>query len=287
VASGIGTVSSAVSRRPVDLRAFGWLLGRLGLGVWLAISYCYILFVVVFVIAISFMADPTEIPSTFTLHWYADAFAWDGFLLSFSVSVLIGIFVTIIACIVGACAALAVVRYRFPGRQILAAVFMAPLALPQIILAIGLVILFTRLATVTGFRLTATLLGLVISHVVVATPWTIRTVSSVLATMDIHLEEAAQSLGASPRQAFLLVTLPVIYRGMVAGAIFAFITSFGALDLSIMVYPPSLQPLPVMLYNEVLSTPDYRIPAVSVITMIIVGGGIVLADRIAGLDKAL
>lgn len=264
-----------------------WILARIGLGIWLVISYCYLLFAVVFVILLSFMSDPLQVPSAFTLNWYAETFAWDGFLLSFTVSVLIAIVVTFLACIIGAMAAVAVVRYRFPGRQIIASFLMAPLALPQMILAIGLVILFTRLATATGFRLTASLPGLIVSHLVVATPWTIRTVSAVLATMDSNLEEAAQSLGASPRQAFVFVTLPVLNRGMVAGAIFAFITSFGALDLSLMVYPPSLQPLPVLLYNEVLSTPDFRLASVSVITMLVVGGGIVLADRIAGIDKAL
>lgn len=280
-------LSVAAPRRRLELSAFGWWLGRIGLGVWLAISYCYILFAVVFVIYISFVSDPLQIPSPLTLRWYQETFAWDGFLLSFTVSVIVALLVTILACIVGACAALAIVRYRFPGRQILASIFMGPLALPQIILAIGLVILFTRLATASGFRLTSTLLGLVISHLVVATPWTIRTVSSVLATMDSNLEDAAQSLGASPLRAFMLVTLPVLYRGMVAGAIFAFITSFGTLDLSIMIYPPSLPPLPVLLYNEVLGTPDFRLASVSVLTMLVVGGGIALADRIVGLDKAL
>ena len=265
----------------------GQLLGRIGMGIWLGISYGYMLFAAVFVIYISFLSDPLQIPSDFTLRWYQEAFGWDSFLLSLTVSVIIGLIVTIVACVIGTLGALALHRYVFRGRPALSSLFMAPLALPQLILAIGIVILFTRIATTFGFRLTATLLGLVLSHVVVATPWVIRTVGAVLATMEPHLEEAAQSLGASPVRAFFLVTLPILYRGMVGGAIFAFISSFGNLDLSLMIYPPSLQPLPVMLYDQVRATPDFRIAAVSVLTMIIIGGGITIADRVAGLDKAL
>jgi putative spermidine/putrescine transport system permease protein len=221
------------------------------------------------------------------LRWFGEALGWSSFRASLTTSIVVALVVTLLACVMGTAAAVAIARYRFPGSRTLQSLFMAPLALPQLILAIGMIILFSRLAAIIGVRLTATLPGLIVSHLVVAVPWTIRTVGAVMATLDPHMEEMAQSLGASPVRAFFLVTLPLLYRGMVAGAIFAFIISFGNLELSLMVYPPALQPLPVMLYDQVRATPDLRIPAVSVLTMLIVGTGIALADRLGGLDKAL
>jgi len=263
------------------------VVGRTGVAVWLILTYAYILFAAVFVVLLSLQSDPLAVPSPLTLRWFGEALGWSAFRTSLTTSVVVALVVTALACLVGTTAAVAIARYRFPGSRALQSIFMAPLALPQLILAIGLVILFSRLVGLTGVRLTATVPGLIISHLVVAVPWTIRTVGAVLGTLDPHLEEMAQSLGAGPVRAFFLVTLPLLYRGMVAGAIFAFIISFGNLELSLMVYPPSLQPLPILLYDQVRATPDLRIPAVSVLTMLIIGVGIALADRIAGLDKAL
>lgn len=276
----------AAARQPIGERLLTFL-GRLGVGLWLVFSYSYILFAAVFVIFLSLMSDPLNIPSPLTVRWFGEALNWPAFRGALTISVVVALVVTVLACLIGTCAAVAITRYRFPGSRALQSLFMAPLALPQLILAIGLIILFSRLAAAVGVRLTATLPGLIISHLVVAMPWTVRTVGAVLVTLEPHIEEMAQSLGASPVRAFFLVTLPLLYRGMVAGAIFAFIISFGNLELSLMVYPPSLQPLPVLLYDQVRATPDLRIPAVSVLTMVIVGVGVALADRIGGLDKAL
>lgn len=263
------------------------LLGRAGIAVWLALTYAYILFAAVFVILLSLQSDLLAVPSALTLRWFGEALVWSAFRTSLTTSIVVALVVTLLACLIGTAAAVALARYRFPGSRALQSIFMAPLALPQLILAIGMIILFSRLVGILGVRLTATLPGLIVSHLVVAVPWTIRTVGAVLSTLDPHMEEMAQSLGASPLRAFFLVTLPLLYRGMVAGAIFAFIISFGNLELSLMVYPPSFPPLPVMLYDQVRATPDPRIPAVSVLTMLIIGTGIALADRIGGLDKAL
>lgn len=279
------SIYRSASTRSLD--QFKRLLGRIGVVLWLGMTYSYILFAAVFVVYLALQTDPLALPSPLTLKWFEEAANWSSFRSSLTTSVVVGLVVTILACLIGTAAAVAIARFRFPGSRLLQSLFMAPLALPQLILAIGMVILFSRLAGLTGFRLTATLPGLIVSHLVVAVPWTIRTVGAVLATLDPHMEEMAQSLGASPFRAFFLVTLPLLYRGMVAGAIFAFIISFGNLELSLMVYPPSLQPLPVMLYDQVRATPDLRIPAVAVLTMLIVGTGITIADWLGGLDKAL
>jgi putative spermidine/putrescine transport system permease protein len=279
------TVYAAGRNRAAELAKA--VLSGAGVAAWLVLTYAYILFAAVFVILLSLQSDMLAIPSPLTLRWFGEALNWPAFRTALTTSIVVALVVTALACVIGTMAAVAIARYRFPGSRALQSIFMAPLALPQLILAIGLVILFSRLVGIIGIRLTATLPGLIISHLVVAVPWMIRTVGAVLATLDPHLEEMAQSLGASPARAFFLVTLPSLYRGMVAGAIFAFIISFGNLELSLMVYPPSLQPLPILLYDQVRATPDLRIPAVSVLTMLIIGVGIALADRIAGLDKAL
>src|SRR4029450_2653570 len=98
---------------------------------------------------------------------------------------------------------------------------LTPVIVPVVIIGSRMFSLFVR------WRISGSLLGLVIAHTALALPFVVVSVSASLRTMDRTPELAAANLGASPRQSFMRITLPIILPGVLAGAIFAFITSWG------------------------------------------------------------
>jgi putative spermidine/putrescine transport system permease protein len=92
-------------------------------------------------------------------------------------------------------------------------------------------------------------------------------VTASLQGVDPRLEQASASLGAGRVQTFFSITLPLIVPGVTAGALFAFVTSFDEIILSLFIQSPQLQTLPVKIYNSVTQTSDPTVAAVAVITM--------------------
>jgi putative spermidine/putrescine transport system permease protein len=120
---------------------------------------------------------------------------------------------------------------------------MSPLILPTIVIGIGLLQFYNRIG------IGSTVASLILGHVIVTTPYAIRLVAASLTGLDESVERAARNLGAPPLVAFVRVTLPRILPGLVAGAVFAFITSFDNITLSIFLTTPRLVTLPVRIYN--------------------------------------
>jgi putative spermidine/putrescine transport system permease protein len=117
--------------------------------------------------------------------------------------------------------------------------------------------------------------GLVLGHTVLALPFVVVNVAAPLRTLDRNLELAAQSLGASPAQTLRTVTLPLIAPGVLAGALFAFITSFDEVVLALFVTTPQTQTLPVKMWSSIQLDLDPTIAAAS--SLMIVSSTLVLA----------
>jgi putative spermidine/putrescine transport system permease protein len=182
-------------------------------------------------------------PQGFTLRWYGVALARQEFLDSFLLSLGVGLVTAALATILGAPVAVGLVRHRFPGRDGVNAFFMSPLILPTVVIGIALLQFYSQI------RLAATPASLVLGHVIVTTPYAIRLIAASLTGLDPSIERAARNLGAPPIRAFRLTTLPLIRPGLMAGAIFAFITSFDNVTISIFLATPRMVTLPVRIYN--------------------------------------
>ena len=104
------------------------------------------------------------------------------------------------------------VRRRFPGRAALKAVFLSPLMVPQIIVGVGLLQLYTAMGAANSVP------GLIIAHIVAVLPYVIRTVGAALSTVNRNVEEAAADLGANQLEVLALVVVPMIKGGVLAGA---------------------------------------------------------------------
>ncbi|MDP9340560.1 MAG: ABC transporter permease [Actinomycetota bacterium] len=155
----------------------------------------------------------------FTLDWYRRLFQIPDLTQALRTSLVLAASSTVIATVLGTLVALALVRYRFRGRGAADVVLFANIAAPEIVLGASLLSLFVLVSISRGF------MTLLIAHVMFSIAYVTVTVRARLAGFDRSLEEAAQDLGAGPFQTFRLVTLPLIFPGILAGALLAFALS--------------------------------------------------------------
>jgi putative spermidine/putrescine transport system permease protein len=238
-----------------------------GLLLWLiaVLVMLYILAPLAVIVAASFgttgyVAFP---PQGFSLQWYEQALANPRYVNGFLTSLRIAGTVTIVSSIVGVAAAYALVRYRFPGARLVESLFLSPLVLPGLVLAVALTIFFAHHPVATGTN------KLILAHLTICVPCVIRIVIPVLQRFDRAIEEAALNLGASPIAAFFLVTLPVVRPGVVAAAALAFVMSFDEVDMSVFLASPREQPLTVALYSAVQLAFDPTLAAVSALLIML------------------
>lgn len=219
-------------------------------------------------------------PHGFTLKWYEQALAQhDLFLHPLATSAVLGITSAAIATIVGALAALGLVRAPLRHRSLWQGVFLAPILMPTLIVGFGLMLLFLRMDTLGSWW------GLVAGHVTIIVAYVTQSVIASLAGLDPSLEEAAKTLGSSPRRAFFRVTLPQIAPGIVAGAVFAFIMSFDELALTLLLATPDTTTLPVAIYSYVQFDSGPTVAAIATILLVLTLGLLLVLQRVGGLRR--
>jgi len=160
-------------------------------------------------------------------------------------------------------------RGRFPGRSLVNGLVLSPLIVPVVVIAIGMFGLFVQ------WKISGSVLGLVLAHTALALPFVVVNVGTSLQTMDRNLELAAANLGANPRRSFMHITLPIILPGVVAGAIFAFITSWDEVVTAIFLTTARFRTLPVEMWEQVRQVVDPTVAAVST-TLLVVTTGLLL-----------
>lgn len=201
-------------------------------------------------------------PKGFSTRWYENFFTDPNWMKALFSSLQVALLTMVIATSVGVLASLGLAKVKFRGKGLLEGYFLLPLIVPGIVLAVGLYSLFLRL------DLLGTLPGFVLAHTIVSMPLVITNVMASLQGVDPRLEQASASLGAGRVQTFFSITLPLIAPGVTAGALFAFVTSFDEVILSLFIQSPSLQTLPVKIFNSVTQSNDPTVAAVAVITML-------------------
>ena len=157
-------------------------------------------------------------------RFFSNAQWMDSALVSLKVAML----TTLCALAIGLPSAFALVRGKFPGRELLYALFTLPMIVPLVIIAVAVYALFLKL----GY--TGTLFAFVVSHVIVALPFTIISIINSLKLFDQSIEDAAVICGATRLQAIVKVTFPAIRPGLVSGGLFAFLVSWDEVVLSVM-----------------------------------------------------
>lgn len=175
----------------------------------------------------------------------------------------VALLTVLLSVIIGTSAALSLSRARLAGKVILRAIVLSPLVTPVIVLAIGIFMVFAR------WRLAGTLAGLVIAHTILAIPFVVVAVTATLQGLNPNLELAAFGLGARPWRTFRRITLPLILPGVVAGAIFAFITSWDEVVIAIFMTTTSMRTIPVLVWGQMRTEISPEIAAVGTILIAI------------------
>ncbi|WP_431896187.1 ABC transporter permease [Nonomuraea sp. bgisy101] len=240
------------------MRARGLLWAFCSLiGVWLVAP-------ALIVVPLSFTDKPSLKfpPDGYSTRWYANFFGDSAWMSALGTSVQVALLVTVVATVLGTAAALGLTRAKIKGLAVAQGSLLAPMIVPGVVLAIGTYAVFLKL------QLVGTLVGFVMAHTVLALPFVIIPVTASLRGFDRRLEDAAASLGASRWTAFRSVTLPLVAPGVASGALFAFVTSFDEVVVSLFIQSPYLQTLPVKMYASVTRETDPTIAAAA--TMIIV-----------------
>lgn len=202
-------------------------------------------------------------PPGFSLQWYEAFFNSPTWMNSLWLSIKVGIGTMIIATIIGTMASITLARINSKLTNFLYFIFITPMVIPLIIVAIVVYSLFIRL------NLQGSYIGLVLAHTVIAVPFVITTVLGSLRGFDIRIEQAAISLGAHPLKAFLKVTVPIISPALVSGALFAFVTSFDELIIAIFLSDTFTKTLPVKMWEEIRMEISPTLAAIASILILI------------------
>ena len=243
----------------------------------------FILAPIVVVVAVSLTDSPIPEfpPRGLTLRWYAHALSEDVFTTSALNSLWLATLATAIATPLALAAAYGLVRGRFRGRDAIQTLLLAPLVVPSLVIGLAILLAFSGM----GVRdVGARLVG---AHVLITFPYMVRTILASLARLDPAVEEAARTLGASALRCFVLVTLPLVRPGVVAGMLFAFIVSFDNVSLSLFLTNARTNTLPIAILNYVEYNFDPSVAAISTMLVAFSLGAALLVERLVGLRRVV
>lgn len=247
------------------------------LGSWLlkTSSWLVLLFLILpilVIVPLSFNSEPffsfTEgmlrlQPEAWSLRWYEQVFNDPRWLLAIKNSFIIGFFATLLATVLGTCAAVGLAREEMPLRRFITALLLSPMIVPLIITAAGMFFFYSSL------NLAGSHLGVIIAHAALGTPFVIITVTATLTGFDYSLVRAALNLGASPLRAFLDVILPLIRPGVISGALFAFITSFDEVVVVLFMAGPQQRTIPRQMFSGLREQINPSILAVATLLILL------------------
>jgi putative spermidine/putrescine transport system permease protein len=195
--------------------------------------------------------------SQWSLRWYRAALVYPGFTDGFVLSTELAAMAAAASVTCAFLASYGLARYPLPGKTALLAFFTSPLLVPAVVFGIA------ALQFVNHMGLYNRLIGLVLAHMVVVTPYAIRTLHTALATVPEEMEWAAMALGAPRLRMLLSITVPLCARGLITSFLFCFLLSFSEVTMTIFMTGPSYQTLPIRIYSYMSDRIDPMVASVS------------------------
>lgn len=184
-------------------------------------------------------------PPGLSLRWYGAFFRDPEWLTSLATSLRVALVATVVSLVLGTLAALGLERIGGALRKAVTGLFLAPLIVPVMVTSVALYQFGQRLGLV------GTTAGMALGHALMCLPFVVINVGVSLHGLDPTLVRAAEGLGASSWHAFRTVTLPLILPGLTGGAVFAFITSFDEVVISIFLAGIRAKTLPVKMWEVI------------------------------------
>ena len=256
--------------------------GALALRVYCGVVLLFLSLPIVVAVGVAFGSDRIARfpPRGLSLRWFSAALSNETFIGALGNSLQLALLTTLVTILIGLPASIALVRRRFPAQAGLEAFLLSPLSLPGVLFGISMLFFLGA----SGFGLTWW--GLLVAHAVVSVPFVLRTTLAVYRGMDRGLEETALVLGAGPWQTFWHVTLPLLRPGLVAGGLFAFLTSFDNVPVSIFLTTERNNTLPVTIMSYLVNQDfDATVGAICALQVGVVLVLLYLLDRIYGVGR--
>jgi spermidine/putrescine transport system permease protein len=238
-----------------------------------AIGYAFLYVPLAIVVAYSFNDSRLNAEWVgFTLDWYDKLFHNEEMLTAALNSLAIALTASLVATLLGTMAGVAMYRYKL---RLLPILVLTPIAIPEILMGVSLLIFFVLLNFTLG------LVSVALSHIAFCIGFVAIVVRSRLAGMDESLTEAARDCGATPFEAFRFVTLPLIMPGVIAGALMAFTLSIDDFVITFFTAGAGTVTLPLQIYSMIKIAVTPEVNAVSTLLMLLTLALIIIASRIS------
>jgi spermidine/putrescine transport system permease protein len=242
---------------------------------WLVAILGYLFLYAPLVIVVAYSFNDSRLNAQwvgFTLDWYRKLFHNQEMLGAAWNSLLIGVSASAVSTVLGTMAGYAMYRFKL---RLLPILVVAPIAIPEILMGVSLLIFFVAIDLTLG------LTSIILAHIAFCIGFVAIVVRARLAGMDESLVEAARDLGATPFQAFRLVTLPLIMPGVIAGALMAFTLSIDDFVITYFTAGAGALTLPLEIYTMVKISVTPEVNAVSTLLMLLTLALIVIASRLS------
>ncbi len=249
----------------------GWRLVQLAT----VLVYLFMFAPILAVVVLSFNASRFGgFPMTgFSLQWYGKLAENEAVVRAFSTSLWIGTLTALICTVLGIMAALALVRYEFPGKEWVNALIVGPVLVPETVLGVGLLLANRWIGSKPNYLL------LLCGHVLLSLPYVVLVVQARLIGVKRVYEEAAMSLGANRFETFRQITLPLIVPAVFAGLLLAFTISFDNVTASVFWRPAGVETMPTQILSMLKVSISPEVNALGTL-MIAVTVGVPLAGGI-------
>lgn len=229
---------------------------------WIVMLFFYI--PIIYVIIFSFNESKSLTKFTgFSLKWYENMFESKTVMTALYYTVLIAVVATIVSTIVGTITAIGLSKSRKIIRDVVLQINDIPMMNPDIVTAIGFMLLFTSMSIEKGLG------TIMIAHISFCIPYVILTIMPRLRQLDDNLAEAALDLGATPFQALTKVIIPQLKSSIVAGALIAFTMSFDDFVISFFTSGPKVSTVAIYVYSAIKRI-NPTINALSTIIVVVV-----------------
>lgn len=239
----------------------GWTLIRL----YTLLVYLFMFAPIVVVIVLAF--NPRQFGifpmDGVSLRWFVKLAHDDAIIEAFKNSIILGSLTAVLSTAIGILAALAFIRFEFPGKNTLNTLLLSPIMIPEVVLGVALLLFLRWLQQPKSFAL------LLMGHVVLTLPYVLLIVQARLVGIRKEYEEAAKTLGANAFQTFREVTLPLLMPAVAAGALFAFTISFDDITATLFWATAGNQTVPVKIFGMLRNSISPEINALGAVMILL------------------
>jgi spermidine/putrescine transport system permease protein len=243
---------------------------RLWLRLWLLAVFIFLYAPIVILVVFSFNDSRRNIVwQGFTTEYYVRAAQNASLIEAFSNSLIIAFVSTVLATVIGALMALALWRFRFPGKSALDGAAALPIVIPEICMGVSLLVFFNRVGWPAGMPWPLNLTPIIIGHIAFSFPFVAVVVRARMAGFERSLEEASKDLGASEWQTFWNVTVPFMKPGLIAGGLLAMTLSLDDFVITFFTSGPGTLTFPVQVYSMVRFGATPEVNAASTVLIVV------------------